>query len=128
YLGLLPLLAALFLWRFPRRDLARYLTAMFVLICVASLGPVLHVSGIGVAPWLWLWAVPIPLLNNALPARFMMYAFLVAGLMVALWLAEGEGGPHPNPLPSQGEGIQRFPHHRGAGVQIYRWVLAGVVL
>ena len=92
YLGLLPVLAALFLWRFPRRDLARYLTAMLVLICIASLGPVLHVSGFAVAPWLWIWAIPVPLLNNALPARFMMYAFLVAGLIVALWLAEEQPG------------------------------------
>jgi hypothetical protein len=129
YLGLLPLLAALFLWRFPRCALARYLTAMLALICVASLGPVLHVSGLAVAPWLWIWAVPIPLLNNALPARFMMYAFLVGGLIVALWLAEGEGGhPHPDPLPGQGAAIQRFRHHRGARVQIYRWLLAGAVI
>ncbi len=107
YLGLLPVLGALFLWRSPRRDLARYLTAMLALICIASIGPVLHVSGFGVAPWLWIWAVPVPILNNALPARFMMYAFLVGGLIVALWLAEAEPAGKPSPL---------------------RWLLAGAVV
>jgi len=53
------------------------------------MGPVLHINGRAVAPWLWLWAVPIPLLNNALPARFISYAFLMAGIIVALWLTEG---------------------------------------
>lgn len=149
YLGLFPLLGALFLWKSPQRKLARYLTAMFVLICLASLGPVLHVSGIGVAPWLWLWAVPVPLLNNALPARFMTYAFLVAGSIVAFWLAEGgqEGSEalpgHPH--PGQGEGVQSFPAVRAENIiigishqlessarkpvaRVFRWLLAGAVV
>ena len=101
YLGLLPVLASLFLWRFPRRDLARYLTAMLALICVASLGPVLHVSGFAGAPWLWIWAIPVPLLNNALPARFMMYAFLVAGLIVALLARRSATRSGPGPSRSR---------------------------
>ena len=35
------------------------------------------------------WAIfdRLPLLSIALPVRFMMYAFLVVAVMVAMWLA-----------------------------------------
>ncbi|HEX3409393.1 MAG TPA: hypothetical protein VHS07_03900, partial [Candidatus Binataceae bacterium] len=36
----------------------------------------------------WLPALIIPIINNALPARFMLYAFLILSVIVALWLSD----------------------------------------
>src|SRR5207237_2156304 len=47
----------------------------------------------------WRLALFVPLLRLALPSRFMVYAFLPAGLMVAIWLAlprRGNRAPPPS--------------------------------
>ncbi len=91
YLGLLPLVAILFAAGRPRSPRVRMLIAMLLMVAVATLGPVLHIGGRTLSPLPWLFAMPVPLLNNALPARFTIYLFLLLAVMVALWLARREG-------------------------------------
>jgi len=58
-----------------------------VIICVLSLGPLLHVAGkpsIGLPGKL---LARLPILENALPARFMLYAFLDLAILTSIWLA-----------------------------------------
>jgi hypothetical protein len=91
YLGLLPLIAIVSLAGRPRTPRDRMLIAMLLMVAVATLGPVLHFNGRALLPLPWLLAMPVPLLNNALPARFTVYLFLVLAVIVALWLARREG-------------------------------------
>jgi hypothetical protein len=94
YVGL-PLLAVviLFLVRERRRTRGRVVGATFLLALLASFGP-----------WLWFAGsktrIPnplgayafLPIVGNALPARFILYAFLAAAVAAALWLARSEPG------------------------------------
>jgi hypothetical protein len=88
YLGV-PLIVCILLfagaWR--RRRAAWFLMATLLVILVASLGPRLRIGG-AQRIWLpWRLVVGLPFIKYALPARFMLYGFLLAGLIVALWLA-----------------------------------------
>jgi hypothetical protein len=70
------------------RDYLKPLLISFVLILIFSLGPSLHVAGVNTHIWLpWRLTLNLPLIHQALPNRFSMYASLVAALTVALWLA-----------------------------------------
>jgi hypothetical protein len=88
YVGL-PLLLAIALFAVTRwrTRSARFLIALFALIALASLGPVLHVMGKERFVLPWRAIVGLPLVRYALPARFMLYGFLLSGLMMALWLS-----------------------------------------
>lgn len=82
-----PLLAIVYLfgrvrWRTAEGQL---LLVPFLLACVASLGPTIHVDGVPIVS-LWRPLLRLPLLNNALPDRVMMYGFLTAAVIVAVWL------------------------------------------
>ncbi|HVA83880.1 MAG TPA: hypothetical protein VNF28_03180 [Candidatus Binataceae bacterium] len=91
YLGLLPLIVILSAAGRPRTPRARLLIAMLLIVAVATLGPVLHLGGRALLPLPWLVAMLVPLLDNALPARFTVYLFLILAVIVALWLARREG-------------------------------------
>jgi hypothetical protein len=52
---------------------------------------VLHFNGRALLPLPWLLVMPIPLQNNALPARFTIYLFLILAVIAALWLARRGG-------------------------------------
>ena len=80
----LALLAAVTTWS---SRLVRFLACMFVIIVVASLGPVAYLDGHPVAtlPWGRIWQLPI--LRNAWPSRLMLFAYLALAIMAALWLA-----------------------------------------
>jgi hypothetical protein len=67
------------------------LLAMLLITAVATLGPVLHFNGRALLPLPWLLVMPIPMLNNALPARFTIYLFLVLAVIAALRLARRGG-------------------------------------
>jgi hypothetical protein len=57
------------------------------------MGPSLHVAG---HEGIWMpWAIfgRLPILPIALPGRFMMYAFLVVAIMVAMWFASWSARP-----------------------------------
>jgi hypothetical protein len=86
---------------------ARLLALMFVLVAVASLGPNIRFAGNTVVPGPWVAFVHLPLVKYILPARLMMYASLLTGLAMALWLA----------------GTPGTPVHRGA-----RWAVAGLAV
>jgi hypothetical protein len=94
YVGI-PLLAiavalAVFTWS---RKTTRFLFVLLVFIILAALGPALTVDGHRVTrlPWARIWYLPI--VRSAFPGRFMILAFLVLAVMVALWLA----GPSRRP-------------------------------
>ncbi len=87
----LPLLIILTLYFIAnrRRPYARGLAGIFVLISVASLGPVLHWNGVLRRVTLpWALATHVPLIRSVLPARFMCYVTLCTSVITALWLAQ----------------------------------------
>lgn len=61
-------------------------TLLIVIIC--SLGGRLHVDGATSIPLPWAIGQRLPVLGLALPSRFVVYGFLIAAVLVALWLAE----------------------------------------
>ena len=93
YLGLpvILILTALFARRLGEPVL-RGLLAMLLLLALCSLGPRLWMNGTQTGIWLpWALVDDVPLLRSALPGRFTMYIFLLAGLSVGIWLAEPGG-------------------------------------
>jgi hypothetical protein len=71
-------------WRDPE---SRFAVLMLLAVCVAALGPVLMVAGKPTFPMPWAIFGHVPLLEVALPARFMAYAFLLAAVIAASWFA-----------------------------------------
>jgi hypothetical protein len=93
YLGL-PLLAIVMLFARERWNApgGRFLIHLLIVICVLAMGPRLEFAGRIVMGLPGSALAHLPLLNKALPARFMMYAYLVLAVMVAMWLAADGGG------------------------------------
>jgi hypothetical protein len=92
YLGIPILLLAV--WYFMENRgtfVARLLGTLLLLLCLAALGPVLHVAGQPSLPLPWTVSVHLPLLKHALPGRFMLYAFLVLAVIASLWLCRPSG-------------------------------------
>jgi hypothetical protein len=90
YLGL-PLIAILIHFAFtqwPRR-VTKLLAASLLLIALATLGSRLFVAGRASIPLPWRAIQALPLINNAAPRRFSLYLFLIASVVVALWLDAG---------------------------------------
>jgi hypothetical protein len=58
-----------------------------VLAAVLSMGPVLHILGRESVPLPWALMTEAPLIENALPQRFVLYMWLAIGVIVAIWLA-----------------------------------------
>jgi hypothetical protein len=109
YLGLPALgVVVAFAASWWRSSWARLLALMFVLVGVASLGPSIRIAGGTTVTGPWAAFVHLPLVEYVLPARLMMYAALLAGLAMALWLAGA----------AQGAGIWRS----------VRWVVAAVAV
>ncbi len=65
----------------------RFLAAFVAIAAVLSFGTVLHVGGHSSIPMPWIVATPVPLLNRAVPNRFMLYCFLAVAVVVALVIA-----------------------------------------
>jgi hypothetical protein len=93
YLGL-PIIAIVvaYVWRYWRMPVARLLIVILGLVSLASLGPTLRVGGSEVVPSLWWLFHRLPTIGHVLPSRFTLYIFLVAGVIVALWLADRRVG------------------------------------
>jgi hypothetical protein len=87
YVGL-PLLAVVlaFAWRHRGHAGGRLLVLALAAVWLASLGPALRIAGRESVALPWALAAQWPFINNALPARFTMYAFLLLALIVAIWL------------------------------------------
>jgi hypothetical protein len=106
YVGI-PLLAMVALyarqtWKTTRGKLVCILLAV---IAIGSLGSVLEVAGARTIPLPWTLARHVPLIGAALPVRFLLYLFLLLGMMAATWLTSA--------APSQRRG---------------RWALAGLAV
>lgn len=94
YLGI-PILV-LAVWYFVENRgtfTARLLASLLLLLCLAALGPVLHVAGWPSLPLPWTVSVHLPLLKHALPGRFTLYAFMVLAIIASIWLSRPSGQP-----------------------------------
>lgn len=87
FVGPLLLVVALFAVRAGRTRTAQLLLGSLGLIVLASLGPALRVGGAERFPLPWSLTSRIPFVRMALPARFMVHAWLVLGVLSAVWLA-----------------------------------------
>ncbi len=88
YIGIPPLIVIEIYRRATwRTSMGKYLITMLAITIVASFGPALHVAGRAGIPMPWAIVGRLPLISIALPVRFMMYAFLILGVMVAMWFA-----------------------------------------
>jgi len=93
YLGLpLIILASAYAWRHWREPMGKLLVDSLVITCVLALGPLLHLRGavLGELPGKILPLLPA--LDKALPARFMMYAFLLLAIIASQWFAASRFG------------------------------------
>jgi hypothetical protein len=88
YLGPgLWLMFVLFIRTYWRTKTGKLLLMVFSLIALASLGPKLHIRGVPYIPLPWLAMDKLPLIDLALPGRFGMYLFLIAAVIVAIYLS-----------------------------------------
>jgi hypothetical protein len=91
--GLPLIVIAIFFVRTRRTEIGTRLLGWFALIVtLASLGPRLHIGGIELFGLPWKLMMHLPLINNALPGRFPMYAFLALAIIAARWLADDAVG------------------------------------
>jgi hypothetical protein len=93
YLGL-PIVAVTFWFAWERwRESVTWLLATFLMIvCTLMVGPRLHVNGNELLGMPWKLAMHLPLLRDALPVRFSVYAFLTEAVIVAIWLSAPRAG------------------------------------
>jgi hypothetical protein len=91
YLGL-PLLAiiTLHLWKHRADRAARLYALIYLLLAIATLGPVLHCFGRPLFALPWALVERLPLIKYALPGRFTAYIFLVTAVVVSRWFAESD--------------------------------------
>jgi hypothetical protein len=88
YVGLPSIfLAALYAWRHWREPTGKLLIDFLIIICVMSMGPLLHFRGEVLCGLPGKVLPLIPALGKALPARLMVYAFLALAIIVSLWSA-----------------------------------------
>ena len=89
YLGL-PLLTIAVLFareRWRDRD-CRFVVYMFAGACILAMGPFLEIAGRIIMPLPGAALAAMPLIDKALPGRFMMYAYLAAAVLLAMWLGQ----------------------------------------
>jgi hypothetical protein len=72
-------------WQEPT---TRLLATFLLIVCLLMLGPRLHVNGKELFGMPWKIALHLPLLRDALPERFSLYAFLALAIIISLWLNE----------------------------------------
>jgi hypothetical protein len=92
YLGL-PLIAVIAMFareRWHDRN-GRFMVYMLACACVLAMGPLLEIAGYRLLPLPAAALAIVPIIDKAMPARFMMYAYLAAAVMVAMWLTEEDG-------------------------------------
>ncbi len=84
-----PLLIVAEAWRRSNwtRPECKIAVAVLAAIVIAALGPALMVAGRPTFPMPWAIATHLPLIANALPGRFAMYAFLILAIIAASWFA-----------------------------------------
>jgi hypothetical protein len=94
YLGPgLWLIFGLFVWKNWKTDVGKLLTLSFFVVAVASLGPKLHIEGVRGVSLPWAVVAKLPLLDLALPGRFGVYLFLIAALVMAIYVGRADVPP-----------------------------------
>jgi hypothetical protein len=88
YIGTLLVVILLFVVKGRRNLLHRILTWSLGISILSSLGPSLTVVGTPLLVLPWMLFAFLPVTKMALPARFMLYAWLAIAVMVSLWLDE----------------------------------------
>jgi hypothetical protein len=68
---------------------ARLLVILLGVVSVASLGPTLQIWKNVTIPMPWSVPSHLPLMGKVLPTRFSVYAFLILGIILSLWLSDG---------------------------------------
>jgi hypothetical protein len=71
----------------------RFLAWFILIVMLASLGPRLHVAGHELFGLPWKLIQHLPLLNNVLPGRLPMFAFLALAIITTRWFAAEEVKP-----------------------------------
>ncbi len=91
YVGIpLLALASLWLWGRRREPVARFLTAILLVVLICTLGPVLQVDGRRIIKLPWALASELPLIEHALPVRFSSYGFLTLAVVFSMMLSDRE--------------------------------------
>jgi hypothetical protein len=95
YLGLpLILLLAYTTWRWFDHFLVSWATTMLVIAAILSMGPLVQVGGrVFPVPLPWLIFLSLPIVGNVITARLMVYAYLMAAVLLAWFIARL--GSHP---------------------------------
>ncbi|HTJ90945.1 MAG TPA: hypothetical protein VL356_12310 [Acidocella sp.] len=88
YLGIPLLVLLIWIASRTREQTIRLPLELTALAAILSLGPFLHVAGHEILPAPWLVLSWLPVLDDMLPARFMLYAWLALALGLAAWLAQ----------------------------------------
>src|SRR5207244_3212651 len=87
YLTPTLLIAALLaLWHGRGDKLTRVLLLFALVVEICALVARLHVHGTTYFPLPWILMTKVPLLDNALPQRFSVYAWLALALVITRWL------------------------------------------
>jgi len=86
YFGVLLLATVgVFVWLRRDRILVRWAALLAAVLTIFALGPALHVAGhLTHIPFVWRLFQWMPLLDNIVPARFIILTFLLLGFLVAL--------------------------------------------
>ena len=89
YLGApLVLVILLFAKSHWREPLADFLLACLTVVVLASLGPIMHVAGKATIHMPWSVVSYMPLFDQALPTRLVMYLFMIAGVIAAFYMSD----------------------------------------
>ena len=88
YFGL-PLVAivAWFVHERWSQPATRVLIGFLAIVCLMMVGPRLHVAGTELFGMPWKLALHLPLIRQALPVRFSLYAFLALAIIASSWFA-----------------------------------------
>jgi hypothetical protein len=94
YLGLPMLLIA---WSFAREHWREWggklLVFMFAAACGLAMGPFLEIAGRALVPLPGAGLAALPLIEKALPGRFMLYASLASSVLFSKWLQDEDSRP-----------------------------------
>jgi len=91
----LPLIAIVVGWsiRNWRNRQSKPFILLLALIATATLGPLLQIGGHFVLPMPWLVIQYLPILKHVLPARLMVFAFLIVAVITAIWFSDSAKSP-----------------------------------
>ncbi|OGT40962.1 MAG: hypothetical protein A3F13_01585 [Gammaproteobacteria bacterium RIFCSPHIGHO2_12_FULL_40_19] len=89
YIGIPLLLFTLFFsWRLWNKKEVRVLISILILALIFSFGERLNINGVATIPLPWLLIGKLPFIDNAIPARLMVYVFLCISLLLSIGLSQ----------------------------------------